>query len=804
MLENYLKIAFRNLKRNKAYTAINVSGLSVGITVFLIIFLIVKFELNFNTSFPHFDRIYRVISVNRTPNGLRYSAGVPFPVADGLRREFPMLNNVAAIFGTKGIITILNKEDDGPVKKFNEEEGIFYIEPQFFKIFDFKWLSGSPQSALSGPNSVVLTKDYAEKYFGNWKYAVGRSVKFNNSTILKVTGILDDLPDNNDFPLKVIISYSTFESSNRADFKDWVSVFGANHCFIELPGNMSEAGFNKKLVEFVKEHKPPEYAKDMLALQPLKEMHFDTMFGNYNNNFFSYGAIEALILIAVSLLIIACVNFINLSTAQAVNRSREVGIRKALGSRRSQLVFQFLSETAVITFLSIIIAFVSAKIFLPVFGRFLNVHINLSLLLEPGTISIAVLIFFTVTVLSGFYPALVMSGFNPVTVFKSKSPAYRSGGLSLRKTLVVFQFVVAQILIIGLLTAIYQMNYFQNFNLGIDKDAVVILPVPGNGRNMQEIGSLKNKLLSVPGVKYVSYSLYPPAYDAQWTSDFKYNGSLLSTNFNAQLLWTDADYFKLYKIKLIAGRFYGRSDSVKGFVVNETLVKKLGIRSPGDILGKRLNFWNGHLAAPVVGVIKDFNARPLNMPMSAVVMGSWKSFYRMINIKLEPGSVKTTMSSIKRLWSSAFPDYVYEYKFLDRKIDDIYIMGNRILLMLDIFTAIAILISCLGLYGLVSFLVASKTKEIGIRKVLGAKSAGLLFMFAKEFILLILIAFVISAPVAYIRMKGWLSNYAYHIRLGADIFLIAVSGTIFIAWITVGYTALKAATANPVKSLKYE
>lgn len=804
MLKNYFKIALRTLKRNKSYTIISITGLSVGIAAFLLIYLIIHYELSFNDSFANKERIYRVVSASAIPGGTDYSSGAPFPAADGLRREYPQLENVGAIYGTDGLITILSKDNRTVEKKFNEQEGIFYAEPQFFQIFNFKWLSGNPESALTAPNSVVLTKDAAEKYFGDWKTAVGKSIEYKNSIMLNVAGILDDIHSNNDFPLKVIISYKTFEDRNPKNFKDWISVFGKNNCFIILPKNISALEFDKKLSEFVKEHKPPEYVKDMLILQPLSQMHFDNRFGIYSNNTFSYGMITALSLIAIFLLIIACVNFINLSTAQAVNRSREVGVRKVLGSSRKQLVIQFISETALITFFSIIIGLVLAEIFLPAFNSFLKLQISLNIITDPQIILSVILVTIGVTFLSGFYPALVMSGFNPVTVFKSKVSAHKTSGLSLRRTLVVFQFIVAQILLMGLLVAVNQMHYFQNFDLGFNKNAVVLVPIPGDSLSMSKIGSLKNQLLLQSGIKYVSSSNVPPNYDSHWRSDFKYDGSPRYTDFAAVLLWTDADYFKLFDIKLVAGRFYNQSDSVREFVVNETLVKKLGIHNPQDIIGKQFNFWKGRIVAPVVGVVKDFNASPLNTPMDPVVMGSWRSTYRMLNIKLEPGSINQTMSSIEKIWNSTFPNYVYEYHFLDQTIADFYKQGDRILLLLNVFAAIAISISCLGLYGLISFMTVQKTKEVGIRKVLGASVTDIVLIYSKEFTILILAAFVIAAPLSYLEMNNWLSNYAYHIKLGPGLFLLAFLGTILIAWITVGYRTIKSATANPVKSLRYQ
>ena len=511
-----------------------------------------------------------------------------------------------------------------------------------------------------------------------------------------------------------------------------------------------------------------------------------------------------MILIGIFLFVIACVNFINLATAQAVNRSKEVGVRKVLGSNRNQLALQFLSETALITIVALIAAIAIAATALPFLNKLLEVEMSLNFITDPSLILFVFAVAIVVTLLSGIYPAIILSGFNPITALKSKVSAKMVGGISLRRGLVILQFAIAHVLIIGMLIVVKQMDYFKNASLGFDKAAIINVDVPGDSINHIKIDYLRNQLLSNTDIQNVSFSFGSPSSENNWNSDFKYNHAAKTTDFSANLKWADADYFKTYHLQFVAGRPYYPADTVREFVVNETLLRKLGIRDPKDAIGKEINFWNGVKVAKIVGVIRDFNSYSLRQPMAPVVLSTWKDVYQTINIKIKPGAEKPTLAYVEKLWNQAFPDYVYEYKFLDETIRNFYKQENQLSQFYKIFAAIAIFISCLGLYGLVSFMAAQRTKEVGIRKVLGASAQNIVYLLSKEFTLLIIIAFVISAPVAYYIMHQWLQNYTYRIPLGASIFVLAIISSVVIAWITVGHRAIKAAMANPVKSLRTE
>lgn len=807
MIKNNIKLAWRNLMRNKSYAAINIIGLTVGIAACLLIFLILTFETSFDNYHAKKDRIYRVVSREVTEKGTRLESGVPFPTSTGMRLDFPDLNgNIGAIIKNGGsLFTINGKGTDS--KKFNEDD-TYFAEPQFFHLLDFKWLVGSPNTALKDPYSVVLSRDEADKFLGDWHTAVGKTIKYSNKTDFKVTGIIENAPANSDFPLKVVMSYITIRTKGN-DFAgnadDWVSIFGSHYVFIELPANVDVNRFNNRLVAFVKKHKPAQYAKTTMQLQALGDMHYNTDVNIFTNKAFSKNLLSVISLIGIFLLVIACVNFINLATAQAVNRSKEVGIRKVLGSNRKQLITQFISETLIITVFALTLAVVVAFFALPFFNNLLEIKLDASVLYSPAVIGFMIALTVCVTLLSGFYPAIVLSGYNPITALRNKIAAGKTSGVSLRRGLVVFQFVIAQFLVIGTLVIINQMDYFKNKSLGFEQKAIITVPYPNDSVNQVKTVALKDRLMQLPGVKDVSFSMAGPSDYIGWGSDFKFNNAAKPTPFAANLKWADAEYFKLYNLKFVAGHPYAASDTINGWVVNETLLHKLGIRDPQQALGKYIKLWDDkHKNAQIVGVIKDFNVASLREEIPPVLMSSWRDVFQRINIKIEMSNAKQTLAGLQKLWTDTYPDGIYEYKFLDDTIAGFYKSENQLSTLYKIFAGIAIFISCLGLYGLVSFMAIQRTKEVGIRKTLGASVANIVYLFSKEFTVLILIAFPISGCVGWYFMHQWLQDYVYRITIGPGIFVMSILASVAIAWIAVGYKAIKAALANPVKSLRSE
>jgi len=804
MIRNYIKTAWRNLLHNKSYTIINITGLAIGIAACLLIFLIIKFETSFDNFHSKKDSIYRIVS--KIPQQNLIIGGVPYPTADAIRLDFPQLKEVAALYCSGTSNFTIPTDKTGADKKFNEP--VFYTEPQFFTMFDFAWLAGDKKTALTEPNTVVLTQQEAEKFFGSWKDAIGKTVKTQYNTNLKVTGILKNMPTNTDFPIDMFISCATIKLSGgdyNTHAQDWVTINGSNNCFLVLPSNISVAKFNSDLTAFVKRHKSADYVSQGMLLQPLTDIHYNTSINWFTQIIFSKELINIISLIGLFLLIIACVNFINLATAQAVNRSKEVGIRKVMGSNRMQLMLQFISETFIITLVAIILAIGIAYITVPFLNTLLNIQLSSSFLSNAVVLLFLAGLLFGVTFLAGFYPALVLSGFNPISALKNRVAAGSTNGVSLRRGLVILQFCIAQILVIGTIVIISQMDYFKNKSLGFAKDAVMNVPIPTDSLSQTRLNALRDQLLQQPGVKDVSYSFASPSDNVGWNIDFKYDNSPKKSDFDASAIWTDAEYFKLYKMEFIAGRPYAKTDTVHEYVVNETMLKKLGVRNPKDAIGKYLNLWDDKTKyAPIVGVVKDFNVSSLKEQIPAVIMGSWKSTYQVINIKIQPANIKQTLASVEKLWTANFPANIYQYQFLDDKIAGFYQSEDQLSQLYKIFAGIAIFISCLGLYGLISFMAVQRTKEVGIRKTLGASVSSIVYLFSKEFTLLIIIAFAISAPLGWYFMNNWLQGFTFRISLSPGIFILAITASVIIAWLTVGYKAIGAALANPVKSLRSE
>jgi putative ABC transport system permease protein len=750
MFKNYLTIALRSIRRNKSYAAINITGLAVGIAACVLLFVVIRFENSFDKFHKHRDQLYRVATHFQNGDGDNFSAGVPFPVAKALRADYPQLKNVAAIFENDNQLVLIPGPNGETVKKFKEAGGVFFAEPAFFEMFDFKVLSGDIKTSLKDPNTCFLTKETAEKYFGSTDAAMGRTVLIGSrtKTPVKVAGILDNPPLNSDFPFKIVSSYTTLAGTGiRNNLEDWVSTFSSAYTFVQLPDNYTAEQFNASLVGFVKKHKPADYTKDALIIKPLLEMHTDDRFGNFRNHTFSKGLTRALGLIGIFLLIVACVNFINLATAQAVNRSKEVGIRKVLGSNRKQLVLQFIGETGVISFLAILLAQLIVLVVLPMLNSLLGIQLGFNPVTDLSLAGFLAGSWVLVTFLSGFYPALVLSGYDPITALKNKIASSNRSAISLRRGLVVLQFVIAQVLIIGTIVVVKQMNYFTSADMGFNKDAIINLPFPGDSLSRSKTGILAAELKKQPGIEGISFSFASPADNYGWSSDFRYNNSPKSTEFGASLKWADTGYFRMYNLQFVAGRPYLPNDTVREFVVNEATLARLGVKNPADAINKKIDFWNGQKTGLIVGVIKDFHARSLRDPITPVVMSTWNDVYSTVNMKISQAKFKETLPVIERLWNTSFPDFVFEYQFLDEKIANFYRQERQLSELYKIFAGIAIFISCLGLYGLLSFMAVQRNKEIGIRKVLGASVAHIVFLLSKEFTLLILVAFLVASPL---------------------------------------------------------
>lgn len=813
MFKNYLKIAQRNLMRNKSYAAINITGLAVGIAVCMVIFIIIQFQTGFDNFHAGKERIYRVLTEYHGAESatISYGKNVPFPVPVGLKTSFPQIEQVAPVYQSQNDQLLILDNNGNTNKLFKEQRGVFYTDPSFFKIFNFPLLAGTYES-LKDPGNVLLTKETAEKYFGDWKTAIGKTIKleaggfiFSHGTErLKVSGILATIPANTDFQLKVVVSYENFFSDYVAKSTDWNGTAADFGCYVLLPPNTSADNFNQQLRAYSRKVKSPDN-KDSHIIQPLSAVHYDTQAGNYSNQTISHELLNVLWLIAAFILLIACVNFVNLSTAQAINRAKEVGVRKVLGSSRSQLQIQFIVETFLIVTSAVLLAAVVTIFALPYVSRLLELSLSFNIFGNPILILFLLAVTIIVTALAGFYPSIVLSRFNPVNALKSKITANTSTGISLRRGLVVFQFMIAQVLIIGTLIIVKQMNYFMDQPLGFDKNAIVNIPFRVDSVRISRLDYLKNQLLSVGGVQAVNYSSNTPVENGNdmWTT-LKFNHATKEADFKVITKFADEGYVPAYKLQLVAGRNLQPSSYTREFLVNESLVKSLGFKNPEDILNKEISIWDDKIKCPVVGVLKDFNDRSFRHNLAPLLITTNVTMYNQAGIKLSTKNISSTMRSVKKVFDQTFPNFVYEYKFLDDKIASFYKQENQLAALYKIFSAIAIFLSCLGLYGLASFMAVQRVKEVGIRKVLGATAGNIVYLFSKEFILLITIAFAIATPIAWYYMHQWLQAYVYRINISWWLFAAGGSAALVIALATISFQAIKAAMANPVKSLRSE
>ena len=799
MLQNYFKTALRNILRHKGYALINVSGLAIGIAACLLLFLVIKYELSYDTFQPNYENIYHIYTSDTYSDGTDKTPGIPFPALEALRADLPQVQFAGICSSYQNQITL----HEGTVpKKFVEETGVFFTEPEFFKVFTYKWLAGN-ETVLSQPNTVVLCKSLATKYFNTWETALGKVLKLDNNLDLKVAGIIEDSPFNSDFRLKLIGSFITIKKAKIYHYNDeWGSTTSNFQIYMLFPKNVPVASVEKQLPQLAKKY----YKNDLNSirlnhLRPLKKIHYDTELGSFGTHFISSSTLLSLTLIGTLIIIMACINFINLSTAQAVGRSKEVGIRKVLGSNRKQLFWQFLGETKLVVLFSSTLAIILASLALPYLKHVVSIEEDLHLF-DTQSVLFLLCTIVLVTLFAGVYPSLILSGFKPVMALKNKINSTTIGGISLRRSLVVLQFAISQVLIICTIIAISQMNFVRTADLGFNKEAILLIQGSSDTAVVNRYAAFGENLLQMPEVNSVSFASDVPSSENNSGTNFAFNRKP-DEQFTLFLKFGDADYFKTFGLNFVAGTGYPKSDTITDVVINETLLKKLNISSPEQAIGKELKT-GGSRWRRICGVVKDFKTNSLREEVKPIMIASRKSRYEVSCIKLKTKNLIKTQSQIQKIWEKFFPDYVYTSSFMDQTIENFYKQETQMALLYKIFAGLAIFISCLGLYGLVSFMVVQKTKEVGIRKVLGAGIKSIIYLFSKEFTVLVIISMIIAVPVAYYFMNEWLNNFAYRINIGFWVFGIAALVSVFVAWLTVGYKAVSAALVNPVKSLRSE
>jgi putative ABC transport system permease protein len=786
MVNNYLKIALRNIKRHKGYSFINIFGLAIGMAACILILLWVQDELSYDRFHKNSDHLYRVFAEFTYAN--ENWAVTPIPLAPVLKDEFPEIVDAVRF---RPYSTLIGKDE----KKFNERGA--YVDPSFLTTFDFPLKDGAAKTAFTDPFSIIITEAMAEKYFGE-ENPIGKTLKINNEFDCKIAGVLRNIPRNSHIRFDFLLPFDIFLKKDR-DLDNWERFHLAT--YVQLHENVQINEIEAKITGLLNEHNPENDIN--LHLQPLTRIHL------YNLN--GGGSIEYVYIfsaIAIFILLIACINFMNLTTARSSTRIKEIGVRKVTGAVKGDFVRQFMGESILLSLVSFIIAINIVYLILPTFnhiaGKMLSLNLTENTNLNFGLLGI---LFFT-SILAGSYPTFYLSAFKPIAILKGSSlPIFKKdSSASLRKSLVVLQFSISIFLIIATFVISQQLHFIQNKNLGFESEQVLYLPMKGHINQNYE--AMKNEILRDKNILQVAATSgmlvdYISSYNG-----FAWEGKTPDKQLSMVLGSVDQDYIQTLKMEMAEGRSFSRdypSDATSGFIVNESAVKAMGIESP---IGKRFAFEgrNGWREGTIIGVVKDFHFQSLHSEIEPFVMivEPDRFNYLCLSIKADYADLSQTLSFIENTWKKFAPGYPFEYIFLDQEFEGMYRSEQQTRKIFSYFTFLAIFISCLGLFGLASFTIERRTKEIGIRKVLGASVPGIVRLLSKEFIILVAISNLIAWPLAYYGTKKWLQNFAYHIDLSWLFFAISGLLALLIAIIVVGFQSLKVAFTNPVESLRYE
>ncbi|MDB5024715.1 MAG: FtsX-like permease family protein [Mucilaginibacter sp.] len=815
MIKNYIKTALRIFKRHKLFTFINVIGLSIGISAALVIFLIVYHDFTFDKFHKDKDRIYRVVTEFVYSGEPFYNSGVTGPLPEAAKNEVTGLQESAPFYDQGGYNVIV----PGKIQsKFKNQNNIVYANEHYFNIISYKWLAGSVKS-LSQPGRVVLASEQAKKYFPSLSYdqMLGKQVVYDDSIKTTVSGIVEEFKENTDFAFHDFISFSTIQNVKdiKQQLTQWGSTNGASQFLVKLLPGSSTAGIEKQLRHMLVKYEPDQTKsgsyKATFRLQPLSDIHFNEHYGAIDNSAANKTTLYGLMAIGAFLLLLACINFINLTTAQASQRAKEIGIRKTMGSSRLQLIGQFLSETFLVTLLAVIISVVLAPFILTLFSDFISKDIKFDLFVHPVVVIFIALLVILVSFISGFYPAMVLSKCRPVQVLKTE--AYAHGAKTrkawLRKSLTVSQFVIAQFFIMATMLVSKQIYYALHKDLGFKKDAIVYIELPWKQKNTSLKQVFVNKLRALPQVEMLTLGGDIPSSQGWSSNAVTYKDGKKEIKSELYHKYGDENYISIYQIKLLAGRNITRSDTASAMLINSTYAHILGFKNAADALGKTISFGKTE-QKQIVGIVGDFHQASLRAAIKPMAIFpqdyKWEGT---VHIALKPQTVggnewKTAISGMERSWKEIYPDDAFEYHFFDESIAKMYEKEQHTSKLLTWATGLSILISCLGLLGLAMFTTNLRTKEIGVRKVLGATVTQIVRLLSTELVMLVLLAFAIVTPLAWWLMNKWMQNFVDKTTISWWIFALSGAGMLLTAFLTLSFQTIKAAIANPVKSLRSE
>ncbi|MFD1145217.1 ABC transporter permease [Larkinella insperata] len=783
MLQNYIKIAWRSLLKNKLFSFINIFGLALGMSCSLLIGLWVKDELSYDRFLPQIEDVF-FVRLNSTYEGTTYTGTLtPGPLAEVIKREVPEV-----VYATKVQFPeeILIKVGD----KSTKERG-FYATKDFFQVFDFPTLAGSPLMAHSRRDQIIITRNVAEKYFGTAN-AVGKRLQFNNATYYTVGAVLENIPGNSTFQFDWIINYDVVDET-------WKNKWGNNSfmTYVRLNKQVepAKAEVNMKTI-YRRNTDWKEFP--VPVLQPMKDVY---LYAEYENGKAVGGKIEYVrifTLVAVFILLIACVNFMNLATARSAMRAKEVGVRKVVGAMRTSLIGQFMSESVMTSLLAVFLALAIVALVLPVFNTVFSKQLSLNLT-DPvfwlGTVVLVVITGF----ISGSYPALFLSSLQPIRILKG-TLKFGAGATWFRRTLVVFQFTLSIFLIIGILAVAHQMDYIRTKNLGIDRENVLYVPLESETYNRMEV--FRQELIRTPSISSASVTMSLPMNIQATSGDLTWTGKKPNVHYqDVSTMSVGYDFLKTMNIKLVDGRDFSsarKADSAS-YIINEAAAKLMGMKNP---VGQQVGYWMGK--GPIIGVMKDFHLQSLHSPITPLVLTLIPMNTSYLLIRTEKGKTTEAISELERITRQFNPNYPFEYHFLDEAYERMYRSEQQVNTLINYFGTLAIFISCLGLFGLAAFTAEQRKKEIGVRKVLGASVGSLVALTSRDFLKLVLVALLLASPFAQWAVTKWLSTFEYRVELSWTLFAMAGVLAVLIAFLTVSYQSIKAALANPVTSLRSE
>jgi putative ABC transport system permease protein len=810
MFKNYFKLAWRNLTKYKFISFINLFGLTVGLTCCMLILTYILNELSYDRYNKDADQVYRVTRTFYDGNGkemLNLSTVAP-PFGYYLPTDFPEIEKMTRLLNSG--TTPLRYKD-----KLINEPNVYFADGNLFDVFTVDVLKGNPKTALNDPFSIMLTEETAKKYFGN-EDPINKVLRANNQFDVKVTGVYKAFPPNSHIHPNVLVSFNTLKDSAVYGEENLRTNWGNNSFFtyIKLPKNYNIEGMKARFPAFLDKHMAGQYGPNQpskfttLGLQKLTDIH---LYSHTDYEAEPNGDIKRIYIfsaIALFILLIACINYMNLSTARSALRAREIGIRKVIGARKRELVIQFLSESILTAWSAILIALALLYFALPWLNKVSGQHLTISILLKWQILVPLFLSPFLIGFISGIYPALFMSSFQPVKTLKGLFKV-GSGSINFRKVLVVTQFAISIILIVTTIIVFQQLRYMQNVSLGYNKEHIITMAY--NSQMNDQYDAFRNTLLQNPNIKDVALSSRIPTGRLLDGMGAQVAGSdsMVPVKADIRYVAVDYDFIPTYGISLAAGRNFSREygTDTSNFIINESAVKAVGWKDAGQAVGK--DFKYGQFTGHIVGVVKDFHFESLHQAITPLVFvlpppGKNQTFYNYISVKLSGNHINSTLNTIKNTWEKFSPDLPYQYTFFDENFSKLYASEQRQETIFTTFACIAIFIACLGLLGLSAFAISQRVKEIGVRKVLGANTTTIVSLLSKDFLKLVLIAAVIAFPVAWYVMHNWLQDFAYRISIQWWVFIIAAVAAALIALITVGMQAIKAAMVNPVKSLRSE